>query len=137
MDASLPIRQLPCMCVVASPDHRIRLAPAASSTLRENCSAFWIRWSSAGWKSVVNCSRPSASSVAVALLSSFDMLSSPTQRRYCLAASTSGWPHIGPFSSHKLTVKPIGSWTVTASTMKPPASSAAKSEQWLVIGATM
>ena len=36
---SAPIRQLPCMCVVASPDHRICVAPAASSTRVENARA--------------------------------------------------------------------------------------------------
>ena len=86
-----------------------------------------IRSSSFGWKSDRNSSFPFSSSDTLALLSSLDMFSSPIQRRYFLAASTSGSPHIGPFSSHRPAANPIGSWTVTASTANPPSSSAAKS----------
>src|SRR4051812_32502741 len=116
LERSAPIRHVPCTCVDANDDHRICVAPAASSTRLENSNAACCRASSCGWKSHQNDSLPSASTSMRPLLSSFERLSRPTQWRYFLAASTSGSPHIGPFSSHSATVKPIGSCTVTAST---------------------
>src|SRR5262249_20165431 len=116
-ERSAPIRQVPCTWVLAKDDHRISLAPAASSTSLENCHAACWRSISCGWKSHQYDSLPSASTSMRPLFSSFERQSRPIQRRYFFAASTSGSPHIGPFSSHNATVKPIGSCTVTASTM--------------------
>ena len=103
---SLPIRQLPCMCVVARPTtgSASRRRPRAPGV--EKSSAPPGGSSSARWKAALKASPPSRSSSTRGVVVVVDISAARSSAGSRLAASTSGWPHIGPFSSHRLTREP-------------------------------